>query len=417
MKINPERLEGTIYLQPSKSYLHRIIIMSALSKRTVRIDNVNYSEDIKATLGALNTMGIAKYERNKSSLLISPGDGKIKGEIDCGESGSTLRFLIALGLTMDRELVFTGHGRLMERPQNVYSELCASLGFLFKQQGDKLKIRGNLEAGEYSLPGNVSSQFISGLLMALSKIDGKSSLNITGKLESSGYVDITCDVLKTFGIYVDRAENKVSVKGGISAPDTIRAQGDWSHAANFACMAAKSGGITLKGLDVKSLQKDRQVIDILKTMGADIVTLQDGAEFLQSEIKGMDIDGRDIPDIIPVLCVLLGVCPGRWTVKNVSRLRIKESDRVEAVCRLINNLGGKAESTENSIIIDGVKHYTGGRVSSFNDHRIAMAGAVASCYSKGIIEIDNGGCVAKSAPDFWKEFLSLGGKITEEEDV
>ena len=152
-------------------------------------------------------------------------------------------------------------------------------------------------------------------------------------------------------------------------------------------------------------------------MGADIVTLQDGAEFLQSEIKGMDIDGRDIPDIIPVLCVLLGVCPGRWTVKNVSRLRIKESDRVEAVCRLINNLGGKAESTENSIIIDGVKHYTGGKVSSFNDHRIAMAGAVASCYSKGIIEIDNGGCVAKSAPDFWKEFVSLGGKITEEEDV
>lgn len=414
MKIMPSKLSGEIRIQPSKSYLHRMIIMAALSKRKVEIHNVNYSDDINATLSALKTMGLADYICKDNSVVISKGDGEIKGIVDCNESGSTLRFLIALGLTMDKDIVFTGRGRLMERPQEVYKDLCQSRGYTFENTGDYLKVKGNLKAGSFSIQGDVSSQFISGLMMALSAYDGESEIVVTGKAESVGYIDITIEVMNMFGVMAKRDRNRIYVNGSIAAPSEVTAQGDWSHAANYACACAKSGGLVLRGLVLNSPQKDCTVVDILKSMGADLIAGEDGIRFESSELSGVDIDGSNIPDIIPVLCVLLGVCEGVHTVRGIGRLRIKESDRIESTCVLINGIGGKVECSEDSITTYGVDSYTGGSVSSYNDHRIAMAAAVASCFSLGIIELDNPACTAKSAPAFWQEFTALGGKIMEE---
>lgn len=416
MKIFPNKLRGEIYIQPSKSYLHRMMIMAALSRQPVEISNVNYSEDIKATLSALEAIGLANYECREDRVKISPGRGNVEAVADCGESGSTLRFLIGVCLTLGKEVVFTGHGRLMERPQNVYAQLCEEHGFSFKRQEDRLSLCGKLSSGSYSMAGNVSSQFISGLIMALSAVEGSSRVDITGEIESAGYLDITLEVMQQFGVDVSMEGKRIYVRGGINAPRTVEAPGDWSHGANFACMGAKSGGVTITGLNALSNQRDRYVIDILRSMGARVK--EDGGKisFEPADLKGMDIDGRDIPDIIPDLSVLLGICPGTHKITGIGRLRIKESDRVASTCQLINNIGGKAYANGESITIEGVKSYKGGRVSAYNDHRIAMAAAVASCYCLDIIELDDGKCVSKSAPAFWKEFTALGG-VVEEDNV
>lgn len=411
MKILPKRLSGEIMIQPSKSYLHRMLIMAALSGQVVEIRNVNYSEDIKATLSALSMMGLAEHEKGKDSVTVIPGDGRIKGTVDCGESGSTLRFLIGVALTLGREVVFTGRGRLMERPQTVYEDLCYKYGFTFERDGDMLRVCGRLQEGDYSIAGNISSQFASGLLMALSTIGGK--LEIIGTIESAGYIDITLEVMRKFGTHIHTFGNTFSVERGIIAPKEVTAQGDWSHATNFVCMGAKYGGITIKGLDNHSNQRDKAGVIILRRMGAQITEDEDGVSLAPSELVGTAVRGSDIPDIIPALCVVLGVCNGVHKVSRVGRLRIKESDRIAATCNLINAIGGKAAASDDTITIIGVKEYTGGRVSSCNDHRIAMAAAVASCYSLGPIVLDDGDCVKKSAPAFWQEFASLGGVVEE----
>lgn len=416
MRIIPNKLNGEILIQPSKSYLHRMLIMAGLSGETVTVRNVNRSDDVLATLNALLMMGIAGYEFSDNSVTISKGDGIIKGKVDCNESGSTLRFLIGVALSMGKEITFVGRGRLLERPQSVYEDLCAENGFAFAHNSSSITVNGKLESGVYRLAGDVSSQFITGLLMGLSCIRGQSAIEIIGNMESVGYIDITIEVMRTFGVNVHRYGNTISICGGIFAPKEVFAQSDWSHGANFAVMGALCGDITVKGLLRHSLQRDCAVIDLLTMMGADIVEDNGNIVFNGGSLKGIDIDGRDIPDIIPVLCVVIGLCEGRHRITGIGRLRIKESDRIKSTCDLINGLGGKAKEENDDIIIDGVKEYCGGKVSSYNDHRIAMAVAVASCRCNGIIELDDGSCVAKSAPAFWNEFIALGG-VMEETDV
>lgn len=413
MKILPGTLNGEIVIQPSKSYLHRMIIMAALSEKAVDIENVNYSDDVLATLNALSTMGLCTYEKGERSVTIKSGDGILKGEVECNESGSTLRFLIALGLTMNKEIIFTGKGRLMERPLNIYEDLCKEKDWIFEKEGCRLKIKGNMTSGHYSLAGNVSSQFISGLMMALGTYTNESVIEITGKVESIGYIDITAEVMKKFGVSVERCGNVIKIYGGITPPKKVYVEGDWSHAANYLCVGAAIGGLTLKGLNTASAQKDSSILALLKQMNGNI-NIEDNAIILkEASLKGTDFDGSDIPDIVPVLCVLLGVCKGTHTISGIGRLRIKESDRIESTCKLINSIGGRAESSEDSITTYGVESYTGGKVCSYNDHRIAMAAAVASCFCNGTIELDNSECVNKSAPQFWQEFVALGGKVEE----
>ncbi|MBQ5851017.1 MAG: 3-phosphoshikimate 1-carboxyvinyltransferase, partial [Lachnospiraceae bacterium] len=264
MKLYPSRLRGEITIQPSKSYLHRMIIMSALSGKRVEINNVNYSQDVLATLLALKAMGLCDYEKKESSVIIKKGRKNPSKVIDCNESGSTLRFLIALGLAMDKELTFIGRGRLMERPLNVYESLCKEKGWDFALNDKVLKIKGSLKAGDYIIRGDVSSQFISGLMMALSKIQGNSTITVTGKMESVGYIDITLEVLRLFGVKAGRNDNIISITGGIAPPKTVTVQGDWSHGANYACIGGKNGGLVLKGLESSSAQRDSSIIDILR---------------------------------------------------------------------------------------------------------------------------------------------------------
>lgn len=409
MKIYPSKPAGEITIQPSKSYLHRMLIMSALSGQVVEIHNVNYSDDIKATINALSMMGLAECERERDSLVVIPGDGRIKGTVDCGESGSTLRFLVAVALTLGREVVFTGRGRLMERPLGVYEELCEKEGFVFDREGDMLRVCGKLRDDLYTITGNISSQFASGMLMALSTTGG--ILEIRGSIESMGYIDMTMEVMKRFGVNIKTFGNRFNVHMGIKAPKSVTAQGDWSHGANFFCMGARDGNITIKGLDPNSNQRDKAVAVILERMGAKISGDENQVVLEPAALQGTGVRGSDIPDIIPALSMVLGVCEGTHKISSVGRLRVKESDRIQAICGLMNSIGGKATATEDSITIVGVDSYTGGKATVCNDHRIAMAAAIASCYSSGVIEIDNSECVNKSAPAFWEEFKSLGGII------
>lgn len=411
MLIHPSRVSGQILIQPSKSYLHRLIICAALSGAKCTIHNVNASEDISATLSALYTMGLCTYKATRNDLVISKGDGRVKGDVDCGESGSTLRFLIGVALTLNEEVTFVGHGRLMERPQSVYEELCKKHNFTFKADNHSITVKGQLKAGPYSLRGGVSSQFITGLCLGLAKTGGKSTIEVTDNLESAGYVDVTLDVLDAFGVNVGIKDNTICVDGRVQHREEIYCPGDWSHAANFACMGAALGGVSLKGLDYPSLQRDSHIISILQNMGAVIECNKNQIVFNGSRLHGVDIDGTNIPDIIPVLAVLAGVCQGSCRIYGIDRLRYKESDRIAATVGLINAIGGNAKEVGDEIIITGVKAYKGGNACACNDHRIAMAAAVASVYADGDIALDEPGCVKKSAPEFWKEFAGLGGSF------
>lgn len=411
MLIHPSRVSGEILIQPSKSYLHRLIICAALSGGDCTVHNVNASEDISATLSSLYTMGLCTYKATRNDLVISPGDGRIKGAIDCGESGSTLRFLIGIALTLGEEVTFTGHGRLLQRPQSVYEELCKKHSFLFKADDRSVTVKGQLKAGAYCLKGGVSSQFITGLCLGLAMTGGKSTIEITGNLESAGYVDVTLDVLGAFGVNVGMKNNTICVDGRVQPRDEVYCPGDWSHAANFACMGAVSGGVALKGLDYPSLQRDSYIISILQNMGAVIECNKNEIVFNSSRLDGVDIDGTNIPDIIPVLAVLAGVCQGSCRIYGIGRLRYKESDRIAATVGLINAIGGNAKEVGDDIVITGVPAYSGGNACACNDHRIAMAAAAASVYADGDITLDEPGCVKKSAPEFWKEFAGLGGSF------
>lgn len=414
MLILPNKLAGSVHIQPSKSYLHRLIILSAISGSPCTVENINESDDILATLNGLFTLGLCEYKIQGTSVDITPGNGIVKGPVDCGESGSTLRFLIPLALTMNEEVSFIGRGRLLERPQDVYAALCEKHGFTFIHNADSIIVKGDLKPGTYAIEGSTSSQFFTGLCLALAYTGGSSTIEITDTLESLGYVDVTINTLSAFKVDVEMKNNTIRVNGRVTSPGKIVCPGDWSHAANFACLGAVNGGLSMSGLDTGSFQGDREIIDILISMGAQVLVNSEEIALLPATLSPTNIDGRDIPDIIPVLAVLMGALYGDCIISNIGRLRIKESDRIEATVDLINGIGGCATAGEDYISIYGVGEYTGGNVKTHNDHRIAMAAAVASVYSREPIQIDNDGCVNKSAPDFWNEFTSLGGSVKDE---
>ena len=275
IEIWPEKLQGNINIQPSKSYLHRAIICSALSKKQVRILHINKSEDIKATLSGMKDLGLCDYQLTDSYIDIIPNLGKAKDLIDCCESGSTLRFLLPIGLTLNETISFTGQGKLMERPMEIYEKLAAEQNFLYEKNENIITINGDLKQGKYIFPGNISSQFITGMLLALSN-KGNSEIEITGKIESLPYIKITLDVFSWFGVDCVMQDNIIKIKGGYNnVPDKITIPGDWSHAANFAVYSALAGNISLSGLSMEDQQGDRVILELLERMGADFEKEED----------------------------------------------------------------------------------------------------------------------------------------------
>lgn len=385
--ITPNKLNGIIDAISSKSYAHRMLICAALAEGESEIVIDNLSKDIEATISALRSFG-AKIERKDNIFTVSPVNDTNEAFADCNESGSTLRFLVPVGASLGKKCTFTGKGRLPERPMGTILDLLKANGVRVNDSFP-IEIEGKLSGKHFTIDGSVSSQFITGLLLALPQIGG-GEIKIEGDFQSKSYVDITVSVMEKFGVNVTEKDNTYIVPDKKFSSGSFRAEGDWSNAAFFL-----AAGIEVDNLDENSKQGDRKIKEILKLLE------KDDGEII--------IDVSDVPDLVPIIAVKASARKGITKLVNAERLKLKESDRILSTVSMINNLGGEAYGTDDSIEIRGKGKLKGGEVSSFNDHRIAMSSAIASVYCEENVKIIGAEAVEKSYPDFYEDFKKLGG--------
>lgn len=407
--------EGVVDIPPSKSFGHRALICAALAalgpeKGESLVINSGTSDDIKVTREALKRFGLDIISQG-ADLLVRPGQPGLIGTepVDCGESGSTLRFLVPLAaMISDGPVSFTGRGRLMERPLAPFASIFAVSGATFHQNSDRVTVTGPLGGQSYQLPGNISSQFVSGLLMALPLSGQDSRLTLTEALESAPYVDITLAVMRDFGVTVERPDPKTFIipGGQVYRPAQYQLEADYSQAAFFLAAAALGRPVKCRGLKLDSCQGDRAILTILEQMGAEIVVEGDTVTAkAKGKLKGATIDMREIPDLGPVLSSLTALAEGESRLINAGRLRIKESDRLSSMAAELAKLGAKVNEGPDSLTIFGQPHLPGGAVvEAHNDHRVAMALAVAAIGCRGPVRLMGGEAVAKSYPHFWQDF-------------
>lgn len=404
-------LAGRVMAQPSKSMAHRALICAALAGGESRIENVSRSADMEATMRCIRALGMADMAFEGNAVCIRPGQREPGGRalLDCGESGSTLRFFMPIAPLFCAAAEFTGAGRLMERPQEPMRSLLSQKGASW----NGMTVSGQYAPGTFALAGDVSSQFISGLLFALPLLDGDSEIVLTTPLESAAYVDMTLAALGAFGVKAGFAGERVlRVPGGQKyQPRQFTVEGDYSHAAFFAVAGATGRGpVSIAGLAADSLQGDRAIFSILEEMGAKVEWSGGEVTVYPSALHGVDMDVRQTPDLVPALAVAACAAQGETRISGAARLRIKESDRLAAMRLELSALGADICETEDGLRISGGKPLRGGRVNAHGDHRIAMAMAIAAVQAQGAaIEIGGASSVAKSAPQFWEEFRVLGG--------
>jgi len=410
--ITPSRLSGTLDAISSKSFAHRLLICAALADRPARISLNGLSDDINATIRCLTTMGCG-IETQTGALLVQPlGETRPASvALDCGESGSTARFLLPLAARLFGSFMLNGSGRLPGRP---FAPLCRALaGAGCSFDGDTLPLTGagKMRAGDFSIEGGISSQFISGLLFALPLLDGDSSIALTTPLQSAAYVDMTIEVLALFGIEIEKAEWGFRVKGKqqYRSPGEAQTEGDWSNAAFFLCMGALGGEVSLRGLSLQSTQGDREIMDILRRFGANTNTGDGGCTVTAGALHAISIDASQIPDLVPVLAVVASAAGGETRIFNAQRLRIKESDRIKSTFDLLSGLGADVSITEDGLAIRGKEKLSGGAVDGSGDHRIVMAAATAACVCENPVVIRGCEAVNKSYPSFFKDYRAMGG--------
>ena len=424
IKIKPSTLNGKIEIPPSKSYSHRAVIAAALAEngKKSRVDNLKFSVDITTTTDIMENWG-AKIKRFESALEIVGNDGRVVPKdkyVQCNESGSTIRFLIPVGITKENELIFDGKGKLVDRPLDSYYKIFEEQGLKYETTGGKLPltVNGKLKAGNYEIDGNISSQFITGLLYALPLLDGDSKLIINKNLESKGYIDLTLEILQLAGIEIKNNDYKsFEIKGNQSyKPFDYTVEGDYSQVAFWIVAgiisANRDNEVKCLHVNKNSLQGDREIIEIVTRMGANLEIFDDYVIVKPSKTKGTVIDISQCPDIAPILTVLAALSEGETRIINGERLRIKESDRITSIKTELNKLGANVAEKGDSLIIQGVQGFTGGvTVSAWNDHRIAMSLAVASSRCEKEIVLEEAESVRKSYPHFWDDFVKMGGEI------
>lgn len=410
IELSLKNLQGTADAIASKSDAHRLLIACALSDSPCRLILNSTSADIEATTSCLINAG-ADIKNDGTDLIVNPIKNIAQEAVfDCGESGSTIRFLIPVASALGIKSIFTGSGRLPERPQTPLLKVLSENGVSVSPDGEfPIKLDGKLKAGVFTLPGNISSQFVTGLIFALPLLEGDSEIRLIPPVESKSYINMTVDTVRKFGIEIGEKGNSYFIKGNQEyiSPSEIRVDGDWSNGAFLAVCGALSD-ITVKGLYNNSLQGDRKITDILKRMGADITQTDDTVSVRKSELHGIDIDASDIPDLIPVIAALSVFAEGTTTIKNAARLRIKESDRLKTVTELIKTAGGDITELPDGLIINGEKKLNDRfTFDSQNDHRIVMAAAVLSFASD--VKVTNAQAINKSYPDFIRDITALGG--------
>ena len=418
IKITPRKLEGTIEAMPSKSHAHRLLIARKLSELQGGaleggVEIPAFSDDIEATMAC-----ISQLDKNTPYL-------------ECGESGSTLRFMLPVVMALKDSATFLGTGRLPDRPLSPLKEEMERHGCRFRMGSNKntdrfkeiCAVSGRLAAGDYVLAGNVSSQFITGLLFALPLLQGDSTITLTTELESAGYVDMTLDVLDAFSIEVDVSVSesgflRYSVPGGqvYREKPGIILDGDWSNAAFWLAAGSLSGDITVSGLRLESSQRDKEILTILDRMGAnlEVEPQVDGTVSIRSRasiLKGAEVDVGQTPDLMPILAVLMSFSEGTSMITHAERLQFKESNRLKAIYSVLHNLDADISYGGDWLSFTGKAFLEGGTVDSYGDHRIAMSAAIASCLCRGPVYLSNPIAVTKSYPDFYKDFATLGGEI------
>ncbi|WP_319200880.1 3-phosphoshikimate 1-carboxyvinyltransferase [uncultured Ilyobacter sp.] len=417
IKIIPGKLNGEVIIPPSKSLSHRAIIAGAMAKGKSSVTNLIMSDDIEATIEAMEALGVS-ISKGEHEVEIEGTGTLVRKEstINCRESGSTVRFLVPISLLADGEVTFIGEGRLAKRPLTTFFNIFNDFGVKYERGEDylPLTIKGKLTGGRYKMKGNVSSQFITGLMYTLPKLKEDSVIEITTPLESIGYVDLTLDMLKKSGIEIENKDYKeFHIKGNQEfKPVNYRVEGDYSQGAFWMVAATLGAGLDCIGLEKESLQGDKEILDIITKMGGTVKNTDKGltSEFIKT--NGAVIDLSQCPDLGPIVTVMASVSEGETRIVNAQRLRIKESDRITAMVTELNKVGADITETEDGMIIRGVKKLKGGAtVSSWNDHRIAMAMAVASTQCEEPIIIEGAESVKKSYPHFWEHFKQLGGKV------
>lgn len=403
LRITPKKLSGTVTPPPSKSQAHRLLIAAGLSGGVSTIRGVAMSQDVEATLRCLTALGGRWRETTPGTLEIAGTGGRgafgaSLPHLDCGESGSTLRFFLPIALAVAGGGVFTGQGRLMERPQGPYLDLFREKGISFEKTDGVLTVRGRLTPGEYRLAGNVSSQFFTGLLFALPLLDGPSTIVPTTAVESWDYILMTLDALMGAGVTVAKPQ----VPGGAFpvSPFAYRpfdrsVEADWSQAAFWYGAAFWNNSVTVQGLNPHSVQGDKVVSDLYWRL---------------ARPGDREINVSGCPDLLPPLAVMAAAASGTTRFTGAARLRMKESDRLSTVCAMLTALGGHCQEGPDSLTVTGGK-LAGGTVDSAGDHRIAMAAAIAATGCTSPVTILGAECVKKSYPDFWEVYQSLGGEI------
>jgi len=410
IRITPSRLSGTLDAISSKSFAHRLLICAALADRETRVCLNGFSDDINATLRCLAAMGCGvETETRTGAVLITPLQ-KTPGRnvvLDCGESGSTARFLLPLAALLFESFTMTGSGRLPGRPFAPLCRALANAGCVFDSDTLPLSGSGHIRAGDFSIAGDISSQFISGLLFALPLLNGDSRIILSTPLESAAYVDMTIEALGLFGIETAQhgAEFRITGSQSYKSPGVVTAEGDWSNAAFFLCMGVLGGPVSLRGLSTDSAQGDREALNILRHFGAAV----DGTAVSGGSLRGIDIDAAQIPDLVPTLAVIAAVASGETQIRNAQRLRIKESDRIQSTCNMLSALGADVQITADGLAIRGKKKLSGGIIDGSGDHRIVMAAAVASCVCENPVIIQGCEAVNKSYPAFFDDFRAIGG--------
>ena len=396
IKITPALLKGKILVPPSKSISHRALIAAALADGQSRIYNLLDCVDTTATIDALAALGAEIRQEGNCTIVKGISKPAESADINCHESGSTLRFIMPIAAALGCRSSFDGRANLPNRPITPYFTEFQKHGVKFLTEKMPYITEGKLTGGVYEIAGNISSQFITGFLFALSLLDEDSVIKITSPLESKPYVDLTIDAMKTFGVEVAEAENEYRVKGGQKyKPCDYTVEADMSQAGFFCVAKALGADLNIQGLNPDSLQGDREILRITD-------------DFMKNG-KAFDVNASQIPDLVPILTVLGCFAEGTSYIRGCERLRIKESDRLAVISEELNKLGARVRIEGDMLVIEGVKALHGGDCDCHTDHRIPMSLAMASQRCTEPVILRGAECVSKSYPNFFEDFRMLGG--------
>ena len=408
---------GEIAAIPSKSQAHRLLICAALADAPTRILCPAASEDICATAGCLRQLG-AKIEYDGAGFWVTPIAQVRQGQtLHCRESGSTLRFLLPVAAALGAECSFLLKGRLPQRPHEPLLAVLKAHGCgIARPAPERIVLRGRLQGGRFIVPGSISSQFVSGLLLALPLLSGDSELLVGDTLQSRPYVDMTLQALRRFKIDIREAQQSFFIPGGAGfrTLGQLCVEGDWSSAAVWLSAGALSlESLCCKGVELSSAQGDKMIVSLLRQMGAALNAAEGGVRVAGGRLRAADIDAADIPDLVPVLAAAASLAEGTTTIYNAGRLRLKESDRLRAAARALTALGAESREEPAGLRIAGKPALTGGIVDACGDHRIAMMAAVAAVGCTGAVTVLGAQAVHKSYPAFWQHYRLLGGQAEE----